>query len=259
MLALANKLENKERELILAAVLQSKQDQEYYKYLFSSKGLLEGKEVVDRAYKNKFRYHLIKTTASHVVVALLEWLGWSEEQTLHNNQVSHTYNVTALHPSRPVCNSCALLARYMFKIDLLTNEKGCLTQPFPDSIEALPTLAQQYINSDLTLSLVQQLVVPLMGYVGGMEVRQKEVTLQTQLQEKDTALQQQQEQIAAVQEQSTAVQAQVNQKSKELQEERERMEVMLKLLEEKDQEINAIKNRQKIESFKKRAQEWKSR
>ncbi len=64
---LANELEKNAGELMLAAVLRSKGDQRYYKYLFSSKGLLQGKTIVDKAYKNRFKYHLIKATSPHVV------------------------------------------------------------------------------------------------------------------------------------------------------------------------------------------------
>ncbi len=222
MVLLANELENKKRELVLATVLQSKQDQGFYKYLFSSAGLLQGKAVVDKAYNDRFGYHLIKATFPHAVIALLEWLGWSAEQSHHNNQIYKIYTPKALHPSLPLCEGCCRFARHMFQIKLQPNEKGCLGQPFPDAIEAFPDLAQQYINTHLTLPLLQKLIAPMMGYVSGTQAAKKEAALQTQLdqrntqlQERNTALQRQQVQITALKEENSALQAQVNTKEAE--------------------------------------------
>ncbi|MEM7174244.1 MAG: hypothetical protein AAF380_03260, partial [Bacteroidota bacterium] len=158
-------LENKKEEIILAAALQSKQERKYYKYLFSNKGLLQGEASIVTAHKRRLGYQIIKTTSPHIIVGLLEWLSWSQQQSVGNNEFFKTYTPTALSTNWPICKACHLIALHMFKIDLLSNEKGCLSQPLQNKIDCLPHLAQQYINTHLTLPLVEHLVVPMLGYV----------------------------------------------------------------------------------------------
>lgn len=138
-------LKNKKKEMLLAAVLQSEQDHKYYKYLFSSNKLLKGKKVVQKAYK--YGYHRVKTNAQHVVIALMEWLGWSYEQWYHHRRLAyHTYSVKAVYTNQPVCASCYFFCFHMFKIKLLWDEKGCLSRTWPESIAPLPFSAKQYLN-----------------------------------------------------------------------------------------------------------------
>ncbi|MEM7174280.1 MAG: ankyrin repeat domain-containing protein, partial [Bacteroidota bacterium] len=202
ILLLKNRLKNSAEELILASILQGAREGKCYKYLFSNKGLIEGKKIVSIAYNRKLGYQLIKTTSYHVIVSLLEWLQWSQQQSVVNNEFFKTYAPKALSTNWPICKGCHLIALYMFKINLPTNEKGCLSQPLSNKMDTLPHLAQEYINNHLTLPLVEKLVVPMLGYIEESKAQQKQTELQIQvkqkesvIQEKNTALQSQQEQI----------------------------------------------------------------
>ena len=103
--------------LLLGAVLQYQENQEQHQYLISSTGLLSETtqlSAVKRAHKKGF--HLVQATSGHVSLQLLSWL-----------QVSQHYTVTALYTNRPVCRDCYLIANSLWKKQLQTNEKGCLS------------------------------------------------------------------------------------------------------------------------------------
>ena len=129
-------LENRKREMLLAAVLQSEQDQKGCKYVFSSAKLLQGKRVTQKAYQ--YGYHLIKTNSRHVAVALMEWLGWSYEQWYHHKSGYQTYTVNNIYTEQSVCERCYFFCLHMFKVKLSCHKKGCLGQVFPKNINVLP-------------------------------------------------------------------------------------------------------------------------
>lgn len=183
---------NKAKELILTAVLKQIPEKRYYKYLFSSKGLLEQQAAAEEACEN-FKYHLVKTSSSHVLLALLEWLGFSRAAPVKSKKI---YSPVVLDTNLPLCEKCYLIALHMFHIKLpCDHEKGCLGEIFPDAIEIFPRFAQTYINASLTLSLVHDLLVPMMGYASSGKVQQ----LQMQLAEKSATIQKNLEQIKTLQ------------------------------------------------------------
>ena len=151
---------NQSTPLLLGAVLQHKQTKKHYQYLIADTGLLSNStqpNAVKRAHRKGF--HLIKATRGHVSLQLLEWL-----------QISKHYIVIALKTNRPVCRNCYLIANSLWEKELKTNEKGCIEAQF-SVLDKMPNLAQQYINTHLNLSLVQSLVVPMMGYVSKEEMQ----------------------------------------------------------------------------------------
>ena len=153
---------------ILGARLVRKVDGKEYKYLFFGGDPATEEEAAQKAHNQKFAYHIIevKEKSPHSILDLLGWL-------------KKKYRVKELYINCAVCKSCHLLGTKLFNVKLLTNEKGCGSNPFP-SFDNIPPLSLSYINAHLTLSLVEKLIVPWMGYVSGDEARALQQTREAQ-------------------------------------------------------------------------------
>ena len=181
-----SRLENKKNMSFLGAVLQNKKEGNYYRYLFFDADFTKEQEAIKKAHSKKVAYHLIKGQENpHLILQLFGWLHLTKQYTLK-----------ALHPNFPVCRKCHLFVFHLFKIRLLTNEKGCLALPFPSS-DKMPQSAMNYINPRLTLSLAEKITIP-MGHVNDNKVEtlkklvkkqnNKIANLNKQLQQKDAEL-----------------------------------------------------------------------
>ncbi|MEM7175935.1 MAG: ankyrin repeat domain-containing protein [Chlamydiota bacterium] len=195
-------LEDKNSFFFLGAVLKTRQSNTHYRCLVTSPTFKKEQKAIKRAKKKNF--YLIESESEHFLLQLLGLL-----------HVAKKYTIEALYSSPYLCRNCHLLALHLFEIRLPLNEKGCFGTPFPSS-EKMPTSAMAYINNHLTLPLVKQLVVPMMGYVKGDEVQalrkivaehrdelkvkdQEILSLRKQLQRKDQQLRSQEREMTNLQ------------------------------------------------------------
>ena len=218
------KLTNERHTLLLGAILQNTKTNTYYKYLFFSSDVMQQEQkAINRTHKKYF--HLIQGKSPHDVLQLFGWL-----------HLTKKYSVKALYPSRPVCRNCRLFALHLFEIDLATNEKGCLGIDFPVSNQ-IPRWALAYINSHLTLPLVEKLIVPMMGYVSGKEVEAKDqqiANLSRQLEQKNTSLQQKDGQLRNKDQELATLNTQVEAKKNQLQAKDQQIANLSRQLEQKN-------------------------
>ncbi|MEM7362352.1 MAG: ankyrin repeat domain-containing protein [Bacteroidota bacterium] len=203
--SVVKKLEDKNSFLFLGAGLRKTQSNAHYRCLIVNPAFKGERRAIRRAKQKKF--YLIKSENQHFLLQLLGLL-----------HVQKEYTIQTMYSSPYVCRNCHFFALYLFEIHLPLNEKGCFGIPFPSS-EKMPASAMAYINSHLTLPLVEELVVPMMGYVKGDELQIKDqeiANLRREVQRKDDQLDKKEKKLCSQEREITNLRIALTQKINEI-------------------------------------------
>lgn len=193
ILCVMERLEQGRNSFLLGAILKSKAGA-YYECLFLNQGQMNEKVAVQKATRRGF--YLVESKSPHYILTLLECL-----------HLEKNYTVEALCASLPLCQYCYHFALHFFKAKLKTDNTGCCSANFP-SLENMPCSALAYIESHLTLPLLKELIIPMMGYVNDSELQSSKdqiAILRKTLQEKEEKIRAQSTEIKEVVKQLKAI------------------------------------------------------